>query len=77
MTLVEAHRHTVGVAPLLAAIGEPMSTFYHRTSRVPSVRAVADAVVAGSSRAAATARHASTPCWPARASGWAANGWSG
>ena len=46
MTLVEAHRHTVGVAPLLAAIGEPMSTFYHRTSRVPSVRAVADAVVA-------------------------------
>ena len=46
MTFVEAHRHTVGVAPLLAAIGEPMSTFYHRTSRVPSVRAVADAVVA-------------------------------
>jgi putative transposase len=46
VTFVEAHRHTFGVAPLLAAIGEPVSTFYDRTSRVPSVRAVADAVVA-------------------------------
>ena len=46
MTFVEAHRHTFGVAPLLAAIGEPVSTFYDRTSREPSARAVADAAVA-------------------------------
>jgi transposase-like protein len=36
---------TFGVAPLLAAIGEPVSTFYDRTSREPSARAVADAAV--------------------------------
>jgi len=46
VTFVEAHRHTFGVAPLLTAIGEPVSTFYDRTSRQPSARAVADAVVA-------------------------------
>ena len=46
MTFVEAHRHTFGVAPLLAAIGEPVSTFYDRTSRTPSARAMADAAVA-------------------------------
>jgi putative transposase len=45
VTFVEAHRHTFGVAPLLAAIGEPVSTFYDRTSREPSARAVADATV--------------------------------
>ena len=45
VTLVEAHRHTFGVAPLLAAIGEPVSTFYDRVSRTPSARAVADAAV--------------------------------
>ena len=43
---METHRHTFGVAPLLAAIGEPESTFYDRTSREPSARAVADAAVA-------------------------------
>jgi len=43
---MEAHRHTFGVAPLLAAIGEPVSTFYDRTSREPSLRAVADAGLA-------------------------------
>ena len=46
MTFVEAHRHTFGVAPLLAAIGEPVSTFCDRTSRQPSARAVADAALA-------------------------------
>jgi putative transposase len=46
VTFVEAHRHTFGVAPLLAVIGEPVSTFYDRTSRTPSARAVADAAVA-------------------------------
>ena len=46
MTFVDQHRHTFGVAPLLAAIGEPMSSFYDRTSRTPSARAVADAAVA-------------------------------
>ena len=46
MTFVDTHRHTFGVAPLLAAIGEPVSTFYDRTSRTPSARAVADAALA-------------------------------
>jgi putative transposase len=46
VTFVEAHRHTFGVAPLLAAIGEPVSTFYDRISREPSRRAVADAALA-------------------------------
>jgi putative transposase len=45
VTFVESHRHTFGVAPLLAAIGEPGSTFYDRISRAPSARAVADAAV--------------------------------
>jgi len=45
VTFVETHRDTFGVAPLLAAIGEPVSTFYDRTSREPSARAVADAAV--------------------------------
>jgi transposase InsO family protein len=46
VTFVDTHRHTFGVAPLLAAIGEPVSTFYDRTSKTPSARAVADAAVA-------------------------------
>lgn len=46
MTFVETHRDAFGVAPLLAAIGEPVSTFYNRTSRTPSTRAMADAAVA-------------------------------
>jgi transposase InsO family protein len=46
VTFVETHRDTFGVAPLLAAIGEPVSTFYDRVSRTPSARAVADAAVA-------------------------------
>ena len=46
MTFVETHRHTFGVAPLLATIGEPVSIFYARTSRTPSARAMADAAVA-------------------------------
>jgi hypothetical protein len=33
VTFVQQHRHTFGVAPLLAAIGEPVSTFYDRSSR--------------------------------------------
>ena len=37
VTFVEGHRHTFGVAPLLAAIGEPVSTFYDRTSKTPRV----------------------------------------
>ena len=46
MTFVETHRDTFGVAPLLAAIGEPVSTFYDRVGRKPSARAVADAPLA-------------------------------
>ncbi len=36
----------VGVAPLLAVIGEPVSTFFDRTSQVSSVSAAADAALA-------------------------------
>jgi putative transposase len=46
VTFVQLHRHTFGVAPLLAVIGEPVSSFYDRASRTPSARAVADAAVA-------------------------------
>jgi putative transposase len=46
VTFVETHRDTFGVAPLLAAIGEPVSTFYDRVDRQPSATAVADAAVA-------------------------------
>ena len=46
VTFAEAHRHTFGVAPLLAVIGEPVSTFYDRTSQVSSVSAAADAALA-------------------------------
>jgi putative transposase len=46
VTFVQQHRHTFGVAPLLAAIGEPVSTFYHRISRTASARAVTDAALA-------------------------------
>ena len=45
-TFAETHRHTFGVAPLLAAIGEPVSTFYDRSRPQPSAGAVADAAVA-------------------------------
>jgi hypothetical protein len=45
VTFVQLHRDAFGVAPLLAAIGEPVSTFYDRISREPSVGAVADAGV--------------------------------
>jgi len=45
VTFVDTHRHTFGVAPLLAALGEPVSTFYDRSSRTPSARAVADAAL--------------------------------
>ena len=46
MTFVETHRDAFGVAPLLAAIGEPVSTFYERTNREPSMRAVQDTALA-------------------------------
>jgi hypothetical protein len=43
---VETHRHTFGVAPLLATIGEPVSTFYDRANRGRSMRAVQDTALA-------------------------------
>jgi len=46
VTFVETHRDAFGVAPLLAAIGEPVSTFYERTNREPSMRAVQDTALA-------------------------------
>jgi transposase len=83
VTFVQQHRHTFGVAPLLAAIGEPVSTFYHRTSREPSVRDVADAAVAERIEAiwerwrrtyGAPRIHAMLAREGIR---WVANGWSG
>jgi putative transposase len=46
VTFVHQHCHAFGVAPLLAAIGEPVSSFYDRAGREPSPRAVADAGLA-------------------------------
>jgi hypothetical protein len=72
---MDTHTRTFGVAPLLAAIGEPVSTFYDRTNRQPSARAVADAAVAerisaiGQRSRRRPARHAVTPRWPEKASG--------
>ena len=83
VTFVEAHRHTFGVAPLLAAIGEPVSTFYDRTSRTASARAMADAAVVERIEAiwersrrtyGAPRIHAMLAREGFR---WAANGWSG
>jgi hypothetical protein len=35
---VEEYQGTYGVEPLLAAIGEPVSTYYDRLGRAPSKR---------------------------------------
>lgn len=42
---VETYQGTYGVEPLLAAIGEPVSTYYDRLSRAPSKRAISDAAL--------------------------------
>ena len=46
MSFVEEHRAAYGVEPLLAALGEPVSTYYERITRRPSARAVSDAGLA-------------------------------
>jgi putative transposase len=45
VTFVGMHRHTFGDAPPLAALSEPVSTFYDRTSRTLLARVVADAAL--------------------------------
>jgi putative transposase len=42
---VQCHRQAFGVGPLLAAIGEPVSTDYERANRRPSARALSDAAL--------------------------------
>ena len=46
MSFVRKHRAAYGVEPLLAAIGEPVSTYYDRISRPPSTRTLSDAALA-------------------------------
>lgn len=45
MSFVQLHRATFGVEPLLAVLGEPVSTFYDRVGRTPSARALSDAAL--------------------------------
>jgi putative transposase len=42
---VDTYQDTYGVEPLLAAIGEPVSTYYDRLGRAPSTRALTDAAL--------------------------------
>ena len=45
MSFVQQHKQTFGVEPLLAVLGEPVSTFYDRAGRTPSARALSDAAL--------------------------------
>lgn len=45
MSFVQQHKSTFGVEPLLAVLGEPVSTFYDRVGRKPSARALSDAAL--------------------------------
>lgn len=45
MSFVQLHKHTFGVEPLLAVLGEPVSTFYDRVGHRPSQRALSDAAL--------------------------------
>jgi transposase InsO family protein len=45
VSFVQLHRATFGVEPLLAVLGEPVSTFYDRAGRTPSARALSDAAL--------------------------------
>jgi len=45
VSFVQQHKQTFGVEPLLAVLGEPVSTFYDRVGRTPSTRALSDAAL--------------------------------
>ena len=45
MSFVQEHKTTFGVEPLLAVLGEPVSTYYDRAAREPSARARSDAAL--------------------------------
>jgi len=45
VSFVQQHKQTFGVEPLLAVLGEPVSTFYDRAGREPSARALSDAAL--------------------------------
>ena len=45
MSFVQQHQASFGVEPLLAVLGEPVSTYYDRAGRRPSARALSDAAL--------------------------------
>lgn len=45
MSFVLEHSAVFGVEPLLAVLGEPVSTYYDRTGRIPSARALRNAAL--------------------------------
>jgi putative transposase len=45
VSFVQQHKSTFGVEPLLAVLGEPVSTFYDRVGRKPSARALSNAAL--------------------------------
>ncbi len=45
MSFVQQHQATFGVEPVLAVLGEPVSTFYDWAGRKPSAQALSDAAL--------------------------------
>jgi transposase InsO family protein len=45
VSFVQQHKQAFGVEPLLAVLGEPVSTFYDRAGHRPSARALSDAAL--------------------------------
>lgn len=45
VSFVQQHKQVFGVEPLLAVLGEPVSTFYDRAGHRPSARALSDAAL--------------------------------
>ena len=83
MSFVQQHKQAFGVEPLLAVLGEPVSTYYSRAGHRPSGRALSDAALLerieavwedsrqtyGSPRC--------TRCCFGRATPWVRTGWRG
>jgi len=63
VSFVQEHKSTFGVEPLLAILGEPVSTFYNRVGRKPSARALEQRRVARADRGGvgAVPPHLSSP----------------
>jgi len=77
---VQQHKQTFGVEPLLAVLGEPVSTFYDRAGREPSARALSDAALLERIEAVweqstgPTAARGCTRCCGARDTSWVKTG---